>query len=102
MPEFRRGAKKQDVPLGGGVVSLIEGKSVAIFNRGGSFYAIGNICPHRGGPLGEGELKGTVVTCPWHAWEFDIVTGCNPENPKLKVPRYEVRIQEDEILVKVD
>jgi len=102
MGEYFRGAKKQDVPEGAGVVSTIQGKDVAIFNLDGEFYAIGNICPHKGGPLGEGEVNGTVVTCPWHGWEIDILKGCHPENEKVKVPTYPVRLVGDNVLVDVE
>jgi len=44
---------------------------LAVFNVDGVYYAIDNTCSHRGGPLGEGDLEGTVVACPWHAWRWD-------------------------------
>ena len=50
-------------------------RELALFNVGGKFYATDNVCPHRGGPLGEGTLDGNVVTCPWHGWRFDVCTG---------------------------
>src|SRR5207245_179427 len=52
-----------------------EGLSIALFNVEGSFYAIDNTCTHRGGPLGEGELKGDTVACPWHGAHFNVKTG---------------------------
>src|SRR5206468_1919757 len=57
-----------DVASGEGRVVEVEGKTLALFNVDGTYYAIDNSCAHRGGPLGEGELDGCVVTCPWHAW----------------------------------
>lgn len=48
---------------------------LAVFHVDGSFFTLGARCPHRGGPLGEGTLRGTVVTCPWHGWQFDVTTG---------------------------
>src|SRR5262249_34203705 len=47
----------------------------ALFNVEGTFYAIDNTCTHRGGPLGEGELSGDTVTCPWHGAHFNVKTG---------------------------
>jgi nitrite reductase/ring-hydroxylating ferredoxin subunit len=99
---FVRCAKQQDIPEGNGVVSQIGDKVVAIFKVGGEFFAIGNICPHRGGPLGEGELAGTVVTCPWHGWQFDVTTGCNPENPKVTVTKFPLRLSGDDVLIETD
>ena len=50
----------------------LDGKVIALANVGGKLYAINNVCLHRGGPLGEGELGGQVVTCPWHGWQYDV------------------------------
>src|SRR5207244_2698616 len=55
-----------DVPVGEGRVIDAAGKTIALFNVGRRYYAIDNTCAHRGGPLGEGDLDGAVVTCPWH------------------------------------
>jgi nitrite reductase/ring-hydroxylating ferredoxin subunit len=101
MSEFVRGAKKQDISVGEAVVSECNGKPVAIFNVDGEFFAVSNVCPHRGGPLGEGDLEGCVVTCPWHGWQFDVKTGCNTEDEKAKVETYPVRIEGDDVLIKV-
>ena len=75
---------------GEGRVVDVEGRSVALFNVDGRYYAIDNTCPHRGGPLGEGDLDGAVVACPWHAWRWDVTTGANVNNPAVKLPCYPV------------
>ncbi len=66
---------------------------VALFNIDGTIYALDNTCPHAGGPLGEGNLEGNLVACPWHGWKFDVQTGTCMKNPSnsWKVPSYEVR-----------
>ena len=51
----------------------------------GTVYAVDNACPHRGGPLGEGELQGRVLTCPWHGWRWDVTTGASANTPGLRV-----------------
>ena len=51
------------------------GKRIALFNRDGAYHAIEDTCPHRGGPLSEGQVEGNVVICPWHGAKFDITTG---------------------------
>ena len=79
-----------DVPPGEGRVVEVEGRSVAVFNVDGHYYAIDNVCPHRGGPLGEGDLDGRVVACPWHAWRWDVTTGANVNNPAMKLGCYPV------------
>src|SRR5438552_3050508 len=58
-------AETKDVSPGTAKVVEAEGGSFALFNVAGTFYAIDNTCTHVGGPLGEGELAGEVVTCPW-------------------------------------
>jgi nitrite reductase (NADH) small subunit len=57
------------------VVCDSKGREIALFNIQGQICALENICPHMGGPLGEGDLEGCVVTCPWHGWEFDVRSG---------------------------
>jgi len=101
MGKFHKAAKKQDIPEGQGIVCEVGGKPIALFNVGGDFCAISNTCLHKGGPLGEGDLDGTVVTCPWHAWQWDVKTGCNVENQDQKVPRYNVKLEGEDILVEL-
>jgi nitrite reductase/ring-hydroxylating ferredoxin subunit len=69
---------------GAGTVVIVEEMTLALFRVGGRCYAIENACPHRGGPLSEGEVKDHVVTCPWHGWTWDLRTGANVRNPTLK------------------
>jgi nitrite reductase/ring-hydroxylating ferredoxin subunit len=68
-------ATLSELPPGTGRQVQVEGRPVAIFNVGGTVYAIDGACSHRGGPLGDGELTGSVVTCPWHGARFDVRTG---------------------------
>ena len=51
---------------------------IALFNIGGTFYAISNVCIHQGGPLSKGTLEGDTVTCPWHGWKYSIKDGKSP------------------------
>jgi nitrite reductase/ring-hydroxylating ferredoxin subunit len=74
-------------------------KSVALANVAGKIFAISNVCLHRGGPLGEGELDGQVVTCPWHGWQFDVSSGQACMNPAAALETYAVEIRGDEIFV---
>ena len=87
------------MPVGEGRVVDAAGKSIALFNVGGTFYATDNGCPHRGGPLGEGDVDGTVVICPWHGWRWDVTSGANANNPAIKVPCFSVTLEQDEIFV---
>ena len=69
------------------------GKTLALFNVNGTYYVLDNSCLHRGGPLGEGELEGTIVTCPWHGWRWDVSTGANTNNPAVKVSCFPVKVE---------
>ena len=94
-------AKKSEIPPGTGKVIEAGGKTIAIFNAEGTFYAIDNTCRHRGGPLGEGSLSGTTVTCPWHGWEYDVSSGACQMDPSIRVQQYDVKVDGDDILVSV-
>jgi nitrite reductase/ring-hydroxylating ferredoxin subunit len=75
--------------------------TLAICNAGGEVHALDGICLHAGGPLGEGALHGTTLVCPWHAWEYDCVTGGNSYDDSLKLVKFPVKIAGDDILVEV-
>src|SRR5213592_3631087 len=74
--------------------------SVAVFHHDGRFRAIGNACNHKGGPLSEGRLHGEFVMCPWHAWEYSVLTGKGPEGyDEEQVPVFAVEEREDGVYV---
>jgi len=87
--------------IGPGEGRIVEagGRTLAIFNVDGAYYAIDNACSHRGGPLGDGDLEGTVVSCPWHAWRWDVTTGANVNNPAVRVACFRARQQDGAIFV---
>jgi len=88
-----------DVPPGTAKVVIVAGRPVALFNVEGTFYATDNVCLHRGGPIGEGSLEGTCVTCPWHGWEYDVRTGQNLGNPAAKLRTYSVVVDGDDVTI---
>jgi nitrite reductase/ring-hydroxylating ferredoxin subunit len=90
-----------DIPVGEGRVVDARGKTLALFNVGGTYHAIDNTCSHRGGPLGEGDLDGTIVACPWHGWRWDVTTGANANNPAVSVACFPVTVEQDEIFVEL-
>ncbi len=93
-------ATLSDLPPGARRHVNAGGREVAIFNVGGTIHAIGGACTHRGGSLGEGELDGTVVTCPWHGAQFDVTTGQVVGPPAAEsVPAYNVVVDGEEIQV---
>ena len=87
------------VPPGTARVVEVGGRSIALCNVDGTLYAIDNLCPHRGGPLGEGDLDGRVLTCPWHAWRWDVTSGANVNNPALRLACFPVSVEGQGIFV---
>ena len=97
---FHKVCSISDVPLGSIREFVIDGKSVAIANVDGKFFCINSRCTHRQGPLGEGELNGSVVTCPWHGAQFDITNGKVLGPPATQpVSCFKVKIEGEHILV---
>jgi nitrite reductase/ring-hydroxylating ferredoxin subunit len=101
MSDFVKVANVADLPDGSAKAVKANGRTLALFNAGGLFYAIDNACRHRGGPLAEGEVYGTRVVCPWHGWEYDFSTGCNVDDPSMKLACFAVRIEDGSVFVQV-
>jgi nitrite reductase/ring-hydroxylating ferredoxin subunit len=95
-------ARHDECPPGSALEVVAGDRILALFNVDGTIYAIDGICPHQGGPLGQGTLCGTVVTCPWHGWQFDVTTGQNQLNPRIVQPSFETRVEEEWILVNLE
>jgi len=102
MSQFVKALGAAELPPGQVREVTVAGRSLALFNVDGSFHALDNRCAHRGGPLGQGVLQGPLVVCPWHAWGFDVRSGENDQNPNFRVPSYEVRLEGDDVLVRLD
>jgi len=96
-------ARVDEVPPGARKRVKVAGRTIALFNLGGEFFAIGDACPHEAGSLCDGrivglaessgpgdyrlERPGEFVKCPWHGWEFDIRTGqsyCDPARIRVR------------------
>jgi nitrite reductase/ring-hydroxylating ferredoxin subunit len=94
-------ARADEIPVGQGAFVECDGLPLAVFNAGGGrFYATGPTCPHEDGPLSEGWIEAGTVVCPWHGFDFDLVTGrCNVDQD-LAVPVYAVRVTDG--IVEVD
>ena len=101
MARFVKVAEKRDLIEGFGKVVTVEGRSIALFRVKNECFALANVCLHRGGPLGEGVVNGSVVTCPWHGWKFDVRTGSFTVIPTLKVTTYKVREQDGSVMVEI-
>ncbi|MFZ0662189.1 MAG: Rieske (2Fe-2S) protein [Acidobacteriaceae bacterium] len=91
-----------ELPPPGGAREVACGAVVlCIANSGGVISAMNNVCPHRGGPLGRGIVEGCKLVCPVHAWAFDVTTGAATHAQKSKVDVYEVKIEGEDVLVKL-
>jgi nitrite reductase (NADH) small subunit len=104
-----------ELPEGASAGVEAFGTTVAVFNVGGELFALGNRCPHHGGPLCLGRVSGAllpaepyeyrwgredrVLTCPWHGWQFDLESGQALFDPLVRVPRYDVRVEEGQIVL---
>ena len=96
-----RVARTEEVPVGTGKVVQAAGKAVALFNIGGTFYAVDNRCTHVGGPLGQGKVEGNVVTCPWHGSRFRLTDGSVCRGPAtFPQPRLETRVRGGQVEVR--
>jgi nitrite reductase (NADH) small subunit len=99
MEGFQKVAQLDDLAPGRSKKVTVNGRAIALFNIDGTFYAIHNTCPHEGGPLAEGRLKGYVVACPWHDLAFDIRNGQGTDGGGYCVGSYEVRVEGTDVWV---
>jgi nitrite reductase/ring-hydroxylating ferredoxin subunit len=102
MAHWIRLCSVDDCPPGGARELLAQDRIIALFNVNGEFHALDGICPHQGGPLGQGTLAGCLVTCPWHGWQFNVTTGQHQANRSLSQPRFPVRVEGGEVFVELD
>ncbi|HEX8089114.1 MAG TPA: Rieske (2Fe-2S) protein [Blastocatellia bacterium] len=104
MSDFIKVANKSDVPSGKGIAVEINGRSIAVFNVDGEFYALDNICPHRGGPLDDGRVdcKNLTIQCPWHSWRFSLTSGVSPINPRAKVEKFDVQVEGEDVKISLE
>jgi nitrite reductase (NADH) small subunit len=107
-----------DLPPGSQRIVRAGRWGVGVFNVNGKYYALNNHCPHAGGPLCRGEVTGTtedvgpykiiwvrqgeIVSCPWHAWEFDIATGRTITAPTRAVRTYPIRVEDGLVILEMD
>ena len=94
-------AKTSDIEQGTGKKFIVEGQTIAVFNKGEEFFAIEDTCKHKGGSLGEGELNGDTITCPLHGWQYNITNGECLMNPQVKMKNFSVKVENGEISVEV-
>lgn len=101
MGEWIRVAGVGDIPEGAGEEFVARDRIVAVYRVGETYQALDGVCPHAGGPLAKGCLNGTIVTCPWHGWQFDVTTGRHCLNANLNQPRFPVKIEDEGVWVEI-
>jgi 3-phenylpropionate/trans-cinnamate dioxygenase ferredoxin subunit len=106
----------EEIPPGARRIFREGGRGgIAVFNVGGIYHAVRNLCPHRGGPLGRGRLRplvvspgvnafafereGEILKCPWHQWEFDLRTGRALYAPSVRVQTYPIRVEDGHLVL---
>ena len=98
MPLLKVGPVQDVAP--GQVVEVQAGdRAFAVCNVGGQLHCLDGVCPHAGGPLGQGALQGETLVCPWHGWEFNCITGANDADEDLVVDKYKVLVENGEIFI---
>jgi 3-phenylpropionate/trans-cinnamate dioxygenase ferredoxin subunit len=91
--EFVDVGKADELPSGERIFVEAGGLQIVIFNIGGQLYAIGDVCSHDDGPVGEGELDNLAITCPRHGAQFDVRNGRVLQMPAaVDIPAYPVRV----------
>ena len=93
---------KDGVAAGAGKQFSLDGVDVAVFNIDGKFFATEARCRHQDGPLAEGKLKGDVIECPWHFWNYNVRTGKLLDYLKdVKLNTYTVEVKGNDLYIDV-
>jgi NAD(P)H-dependent nitrite reductase small subunit len=95
--------KKSDFQEKVGKELEVEGRAIAVFRIGDKFYAIKNICPHKGWKLHPGYVNENTksVKCPGHSWEFSLESGAYLTNPNIKVRTFSIIVEGDEVFIEI-
>ena len=95
-------ATKASLPEPGKVKEFMaDGKSVCIANVNGEICATDNVCPHWGGPLGQGKIEDGKLVCPWHDWQFDLKTAETRRKANVRLATYKVIIKEEDVFLEL-
>jgi len=103
MTGFQRIASLSSLPPGTSREVELNGREIALFNVGGTLYAVSNACPHRSAPICEGLVEGTEVICPYHFARFELRSGRVLEGPAEEgLATFEVRVDGDDVLLRAE
>ena len=102
MSDFVRICSQSELPGTGEVREFTaEGRAFCVANLNGTISVLDGVCPHEGGPLGEGSIEDGRVVCPWHGYAFDLRTGVSEQDSELKADVLAASVIEGELRVKV-
>src|SRR5438270_9001446 len=102
MAEYARVCAQTELPQRGHVLQLSVGdRALCVANVDGAIFVLDGICPHEGGPLGEGTIEDGRVVCPWHAYALDVRTGETESDPEVKAEILEAKVECGELRVKL-
>jgi nitrite reductase (NADH) small subunit len=102
MSQFARICFASEVPGEGEVAEFtVQGRPLCVAHVNGVIAVLDGVCPHEGGPLGEGIVEDGRVVCPWHAYAFDPRSGVADQDPEVKAEVFEAKIEDGELRVKL-
>jgi nitrite reductase/ring-hydroxylating ferredoxin subunit len=96
---FVRIGSVAELPPGQVMEAAVGPNTYVICNAGGELFAYDGVCPHAGGPLGQGALHGNTLVCPWHTWEYDCRTGVNDYDDSVRLTQFPVKVRGEDILI---
>ncbi len=94
-------AGAEEIPVGTGREFTVGGRIVAVYRVGAEYHAMDGICAHAGGPVAKGMLRGCVVTCPWHGWQFDVTTGQHCLTPHIQQEQFACKVEGGQVWVEL-
>ena len=94
--------KADEIPVGGSRLLDMGELPVGLFHTADGFFALNNVCPHRGAPLHDGMVSDGQVTCPWHQWQFELKDGKCRNIPGARVAAYPVEVREGTLWLDLD
>ncbi|MFI5268649.1 MAG: Rieske (2Fe-2S) protein [Chloroflexota bacterium] len=99
--KFHPVAGVDDLPAGQVREVEVDGRKLALANVRGQVYALGGVCLHQGGPVGQGRIRGGYVVCPWHAYMYDPKDGsvAHPKGETARLQTYPVEVEDGQIYV---
>lgn len=108
-------AQLSEIPVGARKIVEVNGRSIGVFNVQGTFVAALNVCPHELAPVCLGQVRGTtlesmpgeyhwgregeILACPWHGWEFDLLTGRALADKRRRLRLFPVTVREDTVYI---